>query len=54
MKGGSLMKKPNQQPQQKGTKQTNVNESQNYLQEASEELMQEKGIQKAQKQQKKT
>jgi len=47
------MKKPNQQPQ-KGTKQTNVNESQNYLQEASEELMQEKGMQKTQKQQKKT
>ncbi|MDK2824297.1 MAG: hypothetical protein PWQ67_1780 [Clostridia bacterium] len=46
------MKKQNQP--QKGMKQNNMAQTQqNYVQEASEELMQEKGMQKTQKQQKK-
>jgi len=43
------MKKPNQQ-QQKNTKQ-NMAQNQNFMQEASEELMQEKGMQKTKKNQ---
>lgn len=42
------MKKPNQQSQKTTTKQ-NMNPNQNLMQEASEELMQEKGMQKTKK-----